>query len=412
MSAQPNIWYVHPYAGGPGVGRLGRPFELGRRWTASGARATVFTAAHNHAAYAPRAAGAEVIGGVPYAFVAAPTYAGNGLGRIRNMAAFTWNLWRGADRHAREFGKPTAVVASSPHPYAFFATHGIARRFGALSAFEVRDLWPLSLVELAGVSPWHPFVQFTGLVERYAHARADRVVSLLPGTLDHMRARGLDPGKWHYVPNGVDASAIVDSHVPSPPLHRLVEWQAEGRVVAVYAGALGRPNNVGSLVDGLAALKARGDGTLTAIIVGRGEEENELAARIAAAGVGDRVALFGQVSKEAALSLIARADIGYISLRPEPIFRFGVSPNKLLDYMLCGVPVVSAIEAGNDPVSDSGCGETVSPDDPAAIAGALQRLAALPPDERRAIGTRGRGYVLIEHDYDAIARVYLDLLQP
>ena len=127
-----------------------------------------------------------------------------------------------------------------------------------------------------------------------------------------------------------------------------------------------------------------------------------------------RLLVSDQIPKAAVGSLLGLADIGYLSLRAEPLFRFGISPNKLFDYMQAGLPVIAAVRAGNDPVSAAGCGRQVDPEDTGAIAAALRWIADLDPAERRQIGERGRQHVLAAHTYGQLAHDYLDLagLQP
>ena len=194
--------------------------------------------------------------GVPYQFVPTPNYAGNGVGRVWNMAAFTAQFWRRARSYARQYGRPRMIVASSPQPYLFAATHRAARQLGALSVFEVRDLWPLSLIELGGVGEWHPLAFLTGQVERFAYRHADHVVSLLPHTLKHMQQLGLAPRRWHYIPNGIASVRRHDQAVASEALDRLRAWREQGLFVVVYCGALGYPNNVGSLIEAMSLLGA------------------------------------------------------------------------------------------------------------------------------------------------------------
>lgn len=406
-----SIWFIHPYAGGPGVGRYDRPFHLARHWQALGQCSVVLTPSEHHLLDTPRQPGVEEIGGVTYEFVRSPAYRGNGLGRIINMAAFTAQLVRQGGALARRHGRPALVIASSPHPYAYVAARRLARRFGARCVFEVRDLWPLSLVELAGVSPSHPLVRVTGRLERHAYGTADAVVSLLPCTQEHMQAHGLPPQRWHYIPNGIEPEAAAAEPVDSPPAALARQWRTAGRTVVVYAGALGRPNHVESLVRAMALQRDEGVNS-AAVIVGRGELEGRLRELVQELGLADRVALFGQIPKKAVLTLLQEASAGYISLRPEPLFRFGVSPNKLFDYMLAGLPVIFAVQAGNDPVREAGCGVSVDPGDPAAISEGIRALAVLPEAERRAMGERGRAYVRERHGYASLARAYLGLLEP
>lgn len=411
MAERPGIWYIHPYAGGPGVGRYDRAFHLCREFRNRGFDPLIICPSFHHLMDAPQAPGTRFIDGIRHEFLRCPEYSGNGVGRLVNMAAFTvWIMLR-ARSLAEACGQPALIISSSPHPYAYLAARRVATKYGARCIFEVRDLWPLSLIELAGVSPTQPLVRITGMVERHAYASADAVVSLLPCTRTYMQGLGLDTDRWHYIPNGVtslnDPAWSADASMDLPePLQQVRRWRKEGAVIVVYAGALGVPNHVQSLLAAMRLLP-HGSSEVRVVIVGRGEMEMELRNAASDPVLADRVLIAGQIPKQLVRNLLASADIGYISLRPEPLFRFGISPNKLFDYMLAGLPVVAAIRAGNDPVGDAGCGLRVDPVDPQAIAAAIRHLADMGSEARRSMGARGRSFVLSKHAYDRLACDYL-----
>ena len=110
-------------------------------------------------------------------------------------------------------------------------------------------------------------------------------------------------------------------------------------------------------------------------------------------------------------ALLDSLDALFIGLKRTPIFRFGISPNKLIDYMMAGKPVIQAIEAGNDLVAENGCGFSIPPEDPRAIADAVLQLMRLSPAEREAMGRKGREYVMAHHDYRVLARQFLEALR-
>ena len=109
-------------------------------------------------------------------------------------------------------------------------------------------------------------------------------------------------------------------------------------------------------------------------------------------------------------SLLGAVDIAYIGWQRVPIYRFGIAPNKLMDYMMAGVPVLHSVEAGNDPVAEAQCGLTVSPEAPAEIAAGLRQLASASADERRAMGERGRAFVVAHHTYPVLAQRFLEAI--
>jgi glycosyltransferase involved in cell wall biosynthesis len=121
-----------------------------------------------------------------------------------------------------------------------------------------------------------------------------------------------------------------------------------------------------------------------------------------------RVAMFAPVPKAQVPALLAAFDVAYIGWQRTPIYRFGIAPNKLMDYMMAGCAVLHSVEAGNDPVAEAGCGVTVAPESAEAAARGLRDLAARSPDERRAMGARGRDFVRAHHTYPVLARRFVE----
>ena len=93
--------------------------------------------------------------------------------------------------------------------------------------------------------------------------------------------------------------------------------------------------------------------------------------------------------------LLGAADIGLHVLADVELFRFGVSPNKVFDYLAAGVPCLTNNRGAiGDLVTEAGAGVAVAPDD---LLGGLRALADAGAAERDAMGARGR---------DLIARRY------
>ena len=109
-------------------------------------------------------------------------------------------------------------------------------------------------------------------------------------------------------------------------------------------------------------------------------------------------------------TLLARFDIAYIGWQRTPIYRFGIAPNKLIDYLMAGRAVLHSVEAGNDPVAEAGAGLTVPPEDAEAVAQGLLKLAALSPAEREAMGQRGREFAMAHHAYPVLAARFIEAL--
>ena len=400
-----NVLYLNHYAGAPALGMEYRPYYLAREWVRMGHRVQVLAAGFSHVRARQPAVGDqpldETIDGIRYRWYPAPAYQGNGLGRVKNIVRFLWQVWRDAPRLAREF-RPGVVIASSTYPMDIWVARRIARLGRATLVFEVHDLWPLSPIELSGMSPRHPFALLCQLAEDAAYRHADVVVSMLPKVHAHMASRGLDLAKLHVVPNGITPDEWQGGAEPlrADVAAALREARAAGRVVVGYAGSHGLPNALDHLLDAAALLR---HDPLQIVMVGDGHEKARLQQRVAAEGLAN-VTMLAPVPKAQVPSLLGGIDIAYIGWQRVPIYRFGIAPNKLMDYMMAALPVLHSVEAGNDPVAEAGCGLTVAPESAAAIAGGLRQLAALSPAQRRAMGERGRAFVQAHHTYPVLAR--------
>ena len=403
-----NILLINHYAGSPEHGMEYRPYYLAREWVRAGHRVQIIAAAHSHVrARQPAAAQRpvdETIAGIAYRWLPAPPYIGNGVGRVKNIWAFLRRLWREAPRLARGF-KPDVVIASSTYPMDVWVARRIARLARAKLVYEVHDLWPASPIELSGMSPRHPFILLCQKAENDAYRDADVVVSMLPKVAAHMHAHGLDLRKLHIVPNGIALDEWQGEPAPLAPevAAQMAELRAAGRTIVGYAGSHGLPNALDVLLDAAALMKNE---PISFVLVGDGHEKARLAQRVRDEGLAN-VLMLAPIPKPQIPALLQWFDIAYIGWQRVPIYRFGIAPNKLMDYMMAGRPVLHSVEAGNDPVAEAGCGLTVAPEAAGAVADGLKALLAYPSSEREAMGARGRAFVVAHHNYRVLASRFL-----
>lgn len=389
-----------------------RPFFLAREWVRMGHEVTIVAASFSHVrtkeVSVKGSFSEEHIEGVRYIWLKTPSYNGNSIGRIYNMLSFVSRLFAKGGLFSKN-GKLDLVIASSTYPLDIIPAFKIARTNNARLVFEVHDLWPLSPMLLGNMSRWHPYIFALQRAEDFAYRKANCVVSLLPKAKDYMISRGMDRRKFAHIPNGLDLEEWNNASSEMPPEHADVfqRLRDEGRFVILYAGAHGLANALDTLIDAAADLI---DTKATFVLVGKGPEKERLSRRVAPQGPAN-VIFLPPVSRASLPNLLEAADACYIGLANHPLFQYGVSPNKLLDYMMAGKPIIHAIDAGNDLVAESGCGISVMPEDPTAIARAVITLMNLTPREREIMGAKGHDYVAQHHDYRRLARQFLEAVE-
>jgi glycosyltransferase involved in cell wall biosynthesis len=352
-----------------------RHYHFARGLIERGHRVVVISGSRSHLFIRPpqvsRPFTLEPIDGVTYCWVAVPRYErAISLRRVLNMAAFALRLER---LPVQRLPRPDAILVSSPSLFPVPIAARWAQRFGARLVFEVCDIWPLTLRELGGLSRGHPLVMAMQWLEDYGYRKADSVVSVLPAATRHMVSRGMDPRKFHYIPNGIDlAGRRAGGRAPDVVRAAI----RPGTFTVGFVGTLGRANALETLID---AARLLDPDEAQVILVGQGPEREQLVTRAAGA---PNVAFTAAVLEEHVGPAIALFDACYVGYRRSPLYRFGVSPNKLYEYMAAGRPVLFAADAANQPVQEADCGRTVAPEDPAALAAAIRSLAARSQEER------------------------------
>lgn len=404
-----NILLINHYAGSPYHGMEYRPYYFAREWVRLGHRVQIVASDHSHVrARQPQLAGLsrldETIDGIGYTWFKTPDYSGNGIKRVLNMFSFVSRLYREISMLVRSF-TPDIVIASSTYPMDIWPAHRIAKIFGARLVFEVHDLWPLSPMELGGMSKWHPFIMLVQEAEDYAYRNADVVVSMLPKVREYMESRGMEPYKLHIVPNGIDPTEWQTNtpNLQGSAKEILSSIRAQGLHIVGYAGTHGVANALDTFLD--AAKQMQGE-KVAFVLVGGGPMKAALQKRVQMERLLN-VWFVDPVSKSQVPALLQWFDVAYIGWRKQTLYRFGIAPNKLTDYMMAKRPVLHAVDAGNDPVGEARCGLTVRPEDPLSVANGIRSLLALSEEERKAIGRRGRDYVMKNHTYPVLAKKFL-----
>jgi glycosyltransferase involved in cell wall biosynthesis len=374
-----NIWLLHPYAGGPDLGRHWRPFWLADAWIRMGHRPIVICANFHHLVTGKiRPPGPQRIGDVDFWFVKTPRYNNNSFGRLRNNVSFGFQFSRDAVAISEQFGKPDLIIASTPHLFYVSAARRIARQFKAKFWIEVRDLWPKSIVALGLAPAWHPLVKLIGWQESYAYRAADRVISLLGGAEAHMNSRGLPFGRFVWVPNGVSETEIRSALEPQELDHgviqRIDQMKTQGKRIVLYAGAMGPPNAMEVVIDA-AALLGKTNPEIHFVLIGSGIGREQLQQRAINL---PNVEFEDEVERPIVHAILRASDCAVMSFHKNPLYDHGISPNKLFDYCLFAPRSVIAC----DPMALIGFEDLVTlrcmPDNPAMLAHALSLALSSP----------------------------------
>lgn len=268
--------------------------------------------------------------------------------------------------------RPDVIVATSPQFFCAMAGWVVATLRRVPWVFEVRDLWPASIVAVGAMKPGVA-IRLLERLELRMYRSASMVVSVTQAFKADLVARGVPAAKIQVVLNGVDQSRFA----PRPADPELIDsLDLRGRFVVGYLGTIGMAHALDKVLDAAALLKSRDD--VAFLIAGSGARRAELEARVTAERLTN-VRFLAAQPKERMPALWSVHDLALIPLQRHALFST-VIPSKMFEAMGMGVPILMSLPAGEATaiVEETGAGVCIPPEDPRALADAVLALVADP----------------------------------
>lgn len=407
-----NILIINHYAGSPEMGMEFRPYYFARAWVTMGHRVDIIAADFSHLRRVnPTVAKdfqEDLIDGIHYHWIKTRRYEGNGGQRAITMAQFIGKLWLHVDCIIKEMD-PDVVIDSSTYPLDTYVGQRIRKKSpkAVKVIHEVHDMWPISPVEIGGMSPKHPFIRVMQRGEDSFCRNSDRIVSLLPNADKYLEEHGMAPEKFYHVANGV---VLEEWKNPEslPKEHRDVfeKCKQEKRFIICFFGSHTKSYSLDYLID---AVKQLPEENVAVVFIGNGIYKEELKQR---AQDSENVFYFlPPISKQSIPSLFDYIDAVYVAAVNNNMFRFGICMNKLFDAMMGGKPILYAVNAPNNYIDEFDCGISVEAEDTEALKKGILKLIALPENERRLLGENGRIAALNHFNYGTLSRKFIELLE-
>lgn len=408
-----NVWFFNHYASTPGQAGGSRHYAISRILAARGYSVTLFASSFSHHRHKDlkcdkhKKFKIEMIDGVRFVWIKTFPYRKNNWKRVINMLSYSWQCLRVYKKLLKEnpVEKPKTVIGSAVHLFAVWTAYRVSKKLKVNFVMEVRDLWPMTLVEFRKWLKYHPIVIFFGILDRFLAKRAHKLVSVLPGAYNYYKRYGIAKENVVWIPNGVDTSLYRGKNSVPPES----ESKGQQQFKVMYTGTLGMEANLRTL---LSAAKSIQENQLPVFfeIIGSGEKKKELVQFKDQLDLTN-VVFREPVNKEKIPSVLAAADALWIGSRNvKNLYKYGFSFNKLFEYLASGKPILFSIDCTYNPVKEAGAGLTVPPGDPEALSQAIIKLYNMPVKERMRMGEKGIAYAQEFHDMEKLADLFDCLL--
>ena len=354
------VWIFNHYAHGTYFNKGGRHYWFAKNLLKKGYEPTIFCASTRHNSDMS----VDIPGGtyrlksvekIPYVFVKTTKYK-NGIERIKNMWNFYKNLYPSTAEYGKEYGKPDVILASSVHPLTLLAGIKIAKKYNVPCICEIRDLWPETIVQYGTLKKNSLVAKLLYKGEKWLYNKADKLIFTIPGGKDYVEEIGLSSSKVRYINNGVDLEEYnknkeefiySDEHLDNPSTFKIL-----------YTGSMGVANELTYLVQAAEKVQEKGIDNIQFILFGNGSQRGKLKEYVQNKGLTN-IVFKEKVEKKFIPNILSRSDLNVFTGKHIPLYKYGLSLNKLFDYIASGKPTLSNIESGYDILVKHDCGKSV-----------------------------------------------------
>jgi len=401
------IWIINDYAGSPYHGMVFRHYYLSKQWVKKGYEVYIISATYSHyfknLPPSNHMYNFEKIDGINYIWIKVPKYE-NSTDKKRVLKWFVFSTKLLGLLFKKNIIHPDIIIASPTAPFFILSAYLLAKKFNSKLIFEVRDIWPLSIIELGNINPNNPLIKMMSWCEKFAVKKADYIVSSLQNYGEHLKNDLNIDREFIWINNGID---IEEMKKIEPLPEEIKNKIPNDKFIVGYTGTIGIANALDSFLESAKLLESYRD--ILFVIVGEGKEKKNLTKKY---GNLKNVLFLNSIPKKQVQSMLSLFDVCYIGLKKENLFKYGVSPNKLFDYMYSGKPIVYAINSGKNNIVDlAECGISVEAENPKSIADGILKLYKMPVEKRVKLGRNGKFFVIENFTYEKLAKKYIRLFK-
>lgn len=400
-----NIWFISKYASPPLYAKSpSRLFYLAKEAKKIGNDCRLITSDANHFASIPETGklyNYEYQEGVDIIWIKTKKYIKTAsIDRILSWLDFELKLFR---MPLKKINKPDVVIISSLSIFTILYGYFLKKKFKSFLVFEIRDIWPLTLIEEGGFSKWHPLSLIMGFIEKFGYRNSDLIVGTMPNLKQHVRNRGISNKPVFCSPLGFEPNNYVEEDLSlNNPFQKFIP---EDKVIIGYAGSIGISNGLDIFIEAIKSINSNTN--IHFLIVGSGDLKGKFQNSLSE---NTNVTFLPRIEQDHVKYFLNKCDILYLSTQNSKVWDFGQSMNKVVEYMLAAKPIIATYNGFPSMINEAKCGIFLNTTKSQDLINTFVKYALMSHKEREVIGKNGRRWIFENRKYNKLASSYLEII--
>ena len=273
---------------------------------------------------------------------------------------------------------------------------------------EVRDIWPLTLIVLQNWNRNNLFISLLGSIERLGYKNADKIIGTMPNLIEHVVSINPDyASKVVYIPTGYDPDFYSEPNDDIINIDKIFAKIPSDNFIIGYAGTIGKANCIDQIIEAAFHLKMK---PISFLILGNGVLRKDVEVQVNNLGLKN-VFFINPVPKKVVFRILSRC---HVLLNPwkggKRIYKFGVSPNKWIDYMYSARPIIVSLDGFRNIINEARCGVFIKADDVNELTKTIEEFHSMDRNILDQMGMAGKTYLINNLSYDVLTQKYLRII--
>jgi len=265
--------------------------------------------------------------------------------------------------------KVDIIIGTSPQFFTIFATYALSLIKNKKWVFEVRDLWPESLLAV-GVLKRGLLYRLLHRIEKHFYHSANHIIALTKSFKSQIVSYGVSESKVTVITNGIDRSMF---HANVDDGYKTSEGFHKDDFLVSYIGTIGMAHSINTIIETARLFSLRNISNVKFLLYGSGAEASQAKELIEKINIKN-IFLKGKVERKLIPTILKSIDISLVILKNDPAF-LKVIPSKIFESIAMGVPILIGVKGeSREFVTNNGFGEYFEPDNPQALFEAILKL--------------------------------------
>lgn len=266
--------------------------------------------------------------------------------------------------------------------------------------FEIRDIWPLTMIEEGGFSKWNPLVLLISFIEKFGYKKADLIVGTMPKLDMHVKNILGYEKPFHCSPLGFDPINYQEKLVDKNPFDEVFP---KDKIIVGYAGSMGITNALEPFIE---AIKLSNENeNIHFMLVGSGDLKTTFEKQLKDCM---NVTFLPRIGQNEVKYFLQKCDILYLSTKNSKVWKYGQSMNKIVEYMLASKPIIASYSGYQSMVNEAKCGYFENTLNANHLKEKILNIVNLDENERKTLGENGKKWIYQNRQYSQLAKEYID----